>query len=220
MSKSRSTSSKESVTIITALIGVIGTIAVAYFAFRGTVAPRELEISATQTAESIKVTHTAENTPASETTVFPFEPIVYGFENSTDETDIAPWSPVNKSNKALISSDFFHSGQHSLKVFVDMQSFDNNKDIEYGGINYTDSKFLDVKMVTAWVFIPLSEPIQNTTFESHLSAYFMDDNGRSIGILSEVKDIRPGFWTPLFLGTFSETDNGQDNIVWNGKIDY
>ena len=60
MSKNETPSSKEWVTVITAIIGVVGTIAVAYFAYRGIVAPKELEIRATQTAESIRATQTAE----------------------------------------------------------------------------------------------------------------------------------------------------------------
>jgi hypothetical protein len=59
MSKNESTPSKDLAPIITAIIGVVGTIAVAYFAFRSNVAPKELEISATQTAESLKATQTA-----------------------------------------------------------------------------------------------------------------------------------------------------------------
>jgi hypothetical protein len=59
MSKNKSASSNNLIPVITALIGVVGTIAVAYFAFRGAVAPKELEISATQTAESIKATQTS-----------------------------------------------------------------------------------------------------------------------------------------------------------------
>ncbi|MBK9008062.1 MAG: hypothetical protein IPM31_13855 [Anaerolineae bacterium] len=59
MSKNESASSNNLAPVITAIIGVIGTIAVAYFTFRSNVAPKELEISATQTAESFKATQTA-----------------------------------------------------------------------------------------------------------------------------------------------------------------
>lgn len=52
MSKRRLISSKDLVTIITAVIGVLGTITVAYFSFRGNTAPLELVIGATQTAEA------------------------------------------------------------------------------------------------------------------------------------------------------------------------
>ena len=58
MSKNEASSSKAWVPIITAIIGVVGTIAVAYFSFRGLVVPKELEISATQTAESLRATQT------------------------------------------------------------------------------------------------------------------------------------------------------------------
>jgi len=59
MSKNESASSNNLAPVITAIIGVAGTITVAYFAFRSNIAPKELEISATQTAESIKATQTA-----------------------------------------------------------------------------------------------------------------------------------------------------------------
>ena len=50
--RKRRLSSQNITTIVVALLGAIGTIAVAYFAFRGNVAPIELAIIATQTAES------------------------------------------------------------------------------------------------------------------------------------------------------------------------
>jgi hypothetical protein len=59
MSNQQDSSSKGLVTILTALIGVLGTIAVAYFAFRGNTEPKQLEINATQTAETIRATQTA-----------------------------------------------------------------------------------------------------------------------------------------------------------------
>jgi hypothetical protein len=45
-----SPSAKELVPLLTAIIGVIGTVAAAYFAYRGAVAPKELELSATRAA--------------------------------------------------------------------------------------------------------------------------------------------------------------------------
>ncbi|RMG33550.1 MAG: lamin tail domain-containing protein [Methanobacteriota archaeon] len=51
MSKHKSTSSNAFVPVVTAVVGVVGTIAVAYFTYLGIVVPKELEISATQTAE-------------------------------------------------------------------------------------------------------------------------------------------------------------------------
>lgn len=59
MSNQQDSSSKNLVTIITTLIGVLGTVAVAYFAFRGNIEPKQLEIRATQTAESIRATQSA-----------------------------------------------------------------------------------------------------------------------------------------------------------------
>lgn len=59
MSKNESASSNNLASVITSIISVIGTIAVAYFSFRSNVAPKELEINATQTAESFKATQIA-----------------------------------------------------------------------------------------------------------------------------------------------------------------
>jgi hypothetical protein len=59
MSNQQDSSPKGLVTIIVALIGVLGTVAVAYFAFRGNIEPKQLEIHATQTAESIRATQIA-----------------------------------------------------------------------------------------------------------------------------------------------------------------
>jgi len=61
MSNQQDSSSKGLVTIITALIGVIGTVAVAFFAFRGSIEPKQLEIHATQTSESLRSTQMVEN---------------------------------------------------------------------------------------------------------------------------------------------------------------
>lgn len=59
MSNQQDSSSKGWIIIITSVIGVIGTIAVAYFAFRGSIFPKQLEIEAAQTAQSIQYTQMA-----------------------------------------------------------------------------------------------------------------------------------------------------------------
>ncbi len=59
MSYQQDSSSKGWIIIITSVIGVMGTIAVAYFAFRGNTEPRQLEIRATKEAESIRATQMA-----------------------------------------------------------------------------------------------------------------------------------------------------------------
>jgi hypothetical protein len=72
MSKGGQLTSKDLVKIITAVIAAIGAITAAYFVFLGNKVPVEMEISATQTAESkratlfpIEFTQTAESTPVS-----------------------------------------------------------------------------------------------------------------------------------------------------------
>ncbi|MCB9110110.1 MAG: hypothetical protein H6634_02570 [Anaerolineales bacterium] len=58
MSKNKKTSSKDIGTLLTAIIGVIGAIVVAYFSYRGSIDSKKLEISAAQTAESIRTNQT------------------------------------------------------------------------------------------------------------------------------------------------------------------
>lgn len=59
MSNQQESASKGWIIIITSIIGVIGTITVAYFAFRGAIFPAQLEIQASQTAQSILSTQIA-----------------------------------------------------------------------------------------------------------------------------------------------------------------
>ncbi len=61
MSGQQESSSKGWIIVITSIIGVVGTIMVAYFAFRGAIFPAQLEIEASQTAQSILYTQAAEN---------------------------------------------------------------------------------------------------------------------------------------------------------------
>lgn len=61
MSNQQDSSSKGWIIIITSVIGVIGTIAVSYFAFRGAIFPKQLEIEAAQTAQSVQSTQVANN---------------------------------------------------------------------------------------------------------------------------------------------------------------
>ena len=59
MSSQQESTSKGWIIVITSIIGVIGTITVAYFAFRGAIFPAQLEIEASQTAQSIVATQIA-----------------------------------------------------------------------------------------------------------------------------------------------------------------
>ncbi len=61
MSGQQESSSKGWIIVITSIIGVIGTITVAYFAFRGAIFPAQLEIEASQTAQSILSTQIADS---------------------------------------------------------------------------------------------------------------------------------------------------------------
>ena len=195
---------KDLTPIIVAIIGVVGTIVAAYFAFKSNTVPTEIAISATQTAKSIN-TESVLNT-----TDFPFVPIKYDFESPTD---IAPWQLDAKSLNSLISQDFSHSDKHSLMLLVDLHT-----NSEYAGIRFTNADLLEVKAITAWVFVPYSEASQNNIFTAQINVNFYSEN-ITFGLLGEEKTIKLGTWTPLYIGTFGETDNPANNFAWNGKVD-
>ena len=99
-------SSQNKTSIIVAIVGVIGSITVAYFAFLGDKTPVELSIGATQTAESNKTlapsifTSTPEKTsteilPTSTSTIIPQQNFSTNCINATDWTP----SPENTSFK-------------------------------------------------------------------------------------------------------------------------
>ena len=160
-------------------------------------------------------------TPVSKSQVFPFEVTTYDFENISDETDTTPFFtvPSSKSYEAIISRDVSHSGKHSLRLFVNMQSAATNPETEYTGIGLAGKVPLQAKAITIWVFIPPSEPIQSTIFKAHILAYKNSETSENMLFMSDTAQIKPGTWTPFFIGTFGETGNIPDRIEWNGKID-
>lgn len=149
---------------------------------------------------------------------FPFEAKIYDFE--TVEINKASWFsvPKSKSYKTEISQDFYHSGKSSLRLFVDMQSAATNPDTEYTGIGLVEKNPFQAKAIVVWVYIPASEPIQNISFKSHILAYVYK-TGDNLVFLGEEIQIKPGIWTPLYIGSFGETKYASNHIVWNGQID-
>ena len=63
-SENRSLSTKDLIAIFSAVVGLIGTITIAYFSFRGSTAPLEISIRATQTAESRRFDSVVDHTPS------------------------------------------------------------------------------------------------------------------------------------------------------------
>lgn len=149
---------------------------------------------------------------------FPFEATVYDFENV--ETDGTFWFSVPKSQsyKSEISQEFAHSRRSSLRLSVDMQSAATNPDTEYTGIGLVQKNPFQAKAIVAWVYIPASEPIQNISFKSHILAYVYK-TGENLVFLGEEVQVKPGIWTPLYIGSFGETKYASNHIVWNGQID-
>lgn len=152
---------------------------------------------------------------------FPFESTTYDFENISDETDIDPFFtvPSSKSYKAVVSRDFSHSGKHSMRIFVDMQSADINPETEYTGIGVSKIVPLQAKAIIVWVYIPSSESNQNTIFKGHFLAYNNNETGENMLFMGEEIEIKPDVWTPFFIGTFAETSKMPNPIQWYGKID-
>src|SRR5688572_4607822 len=76
---------------------------------------------------------------------FPFEVKVYNFETVKANSD--PWFsvPKSKSYKTEISQESAHSGKHSLRLLVDMQSAATNPDTEYTGIGLVEKNSFQAK---------------------------------------------------------------------------
>lgn len=146
----------------------------------------------------------------------------YDFEETKGVTDTRPWFsiPTTQTHTSLISDNesFAHTGTKSYQLVVDMEPYLNNVNMEYAGIGLTEDKFTDVKMISAWVLIPDSEPVRNKNFLSHILAYKYDDTGEPIDFASKDTKIEPGQWTQLVIGTF-QNSQAIPNFIWNGDID-
>jgi hypothetical protein len=147
---------------------------------------------------------------------------IYDFETEDDPTVTTPWIsvPPTKTHTILISDEeaFARSGTHSLRLKVDIQPYYIDETTEYAGVGFTEAGLSNVKAAVAWVLIPKSEPIQNVTLRSHIIVWMYDENDEGIGFFGEAKEIEPGEWTSLFIGTFAGTST-LDDFIWNGKID-
>jgi len=154
----------------------------------------------------------------------------YDFENKTDPTDIDPWSTHhdNKSDTGRISEEEKHFGNCSLRLEVAMTDYDFNeteKKDEYGSIGITSAKLSEVKAIKAWVLVPESDHVRDSTFYSHMFACFNDSSSRNIEFFGETEEIKPGRWTPIFLGVFYETrcynckNEWNCSFEWDGTID-
>jgi hypothetical protein len=153
----------------------------------------------------------------------PLRPIeIYDFETPADPTDTTPWDPFPSEKKpSLLISDeqaFARSGTHSLRMKVDNQAYHTNMEIEYSGIGLTGADLSQVKAVTAWVLIPRSEAVQNITFEGHIMLYMDQQDNEAVGFFGETRELEPGVWTPLFIGTFHQTD-ALSGVVWDREVD-
>jgi hypothetical protein len=145
------------------------------------------------------------------------------FEDIKDPTYVAPWEayPTPNPPTLLVSSDrtFAHSGDHSLRLSVDLPPFATNMSTNYCGIGIT-RKFREVKAVIAWVLVPKSEQVRDSTFSSHIMAYMHDkDADETIGFHSETIKLMPGVGTPIFLGTpYYSTDSKNCDFSVDGTI--
>jgi hypothetical protein len=96
-------SSKDLTVIITAILGTIGTVTVAYFAFRGNIAPVELAISATQTAES-RLTQVALSAVQPTSTDVPIPTPTLTNDTTSLQPPIAPTASPSPTNTVVSSS--------------------------------------------------------------------------------------------------------------------
>ncbi|MCX6081944.1 MAG: hypothetical protein NTW32_20650, partial [Chloroflexi bacterium] len=74
-----------------------------------------------------------------------------------------------------------------------------------------------INFISAWIFIPNSEPIRDHNFLAHILVYKYDKNRNPIGFTSRDTKVEPGKWTHLVIGTFQNTSSIPD-FIWNGDI--
>ena len=146
----------------------------------------------------------------------------FDFEETTEPTDVRPWSsvPPSKSHTILVSNqpEFAHSGSNSLRLKVNMLSLDAGED-EYAGIALYDDNLRElglqrIRLIEAWVLVPQSEQVQDTHLTSHIMAHTLDDSDNDIGLFSEDVELIPGKWVPIIIGlTYSgyTADNALDS---------
>lgn len=135
MKKKNSLSSKDKSAIIIAIVGVIGTITVAYFGFRGNIAPTQISIYATQTAESHKEQAIATSTETP-TTVHLESALL-----ATTESTPTPTTPVSLSSQQDFSSDCISADIWSLSSSTPPRELENNcLDLSANGFKAFDEK--------------------------------------------------------------------------------
>ena len=149
MSKEETSSSKAWVAIITAIIGAIGAITVAYFTYRGIVTPKELEISATQTAENMRATQTAAMSVAVSTNTLipaitqsplpihetPLSNPISGFENNCINSNI--WTPYTKVTSFSKNGNCWDMVNRGISASDNQLLFAVNNSSEQSGSIYT-----------------------------------------------------------------------------------
>lgn len=118
MSNKESSPSKELVTVITAIIGVVGTITVAYFAFRGVIAPKELEISTTQTAEA-RLTEMASISSATPPPVVSFQDL--GLTATAIQSQLGQAANATATAQYLTILDSVRKTQQAQEIFNQVQ---------------------------------------------------------------------------------------------------
>jgi hypothetical protein len=189
---------------------------------------------------AILITNTTESTPTAQNSPTPINATeinlptnvklslevykYYDFEMAKDLTDTKPWFsiPIVKNHTSLISKEgaFAHSGSNSYQLIVKTNPYSWDTKTEYSGIGILDKKLLeltDIKLISAWVFIPFSEPIRDHNFQTHILAYKYDKNGEPISFSGKDTKIELGKWTRLLLGTF-QNSNAIPDFIWNGDI--
>ena len=132
----------------------------------------------------------------------------FSFENYTDLTDVRPWISVPPSSNPpilSISSEEAHSGKYSLRLKMNVKILDLANPNEYGGIGITGNTYPDLISKTilasvAWVFLPKSEQLSNSTLYGHLFGYIHNTNGEYLAIHGADTELTPGEWTSVFWG--------------------
>lgn len=172
--------------------------------------------------QGIQLAKGQRDSESEQTVVVPLQATrIFNFEEIDDSTDTESWVPVPNAARVpslQVSGDEYNSGEQSLQLVVDLPPYETDTLTAYGGIVIRGEEFPDVKAIMAWVLVPKSGAVRDKEFSAHILAYQCNENDQSIGFISEDKQIEPGLWTPLFLGTFQATDLHTPAIKLKGEV--
>jgi len=144
--------------------------------------------------------------------------LLYDFEDREGILHTDPWGLwASKEVHTLTLShdkESACSGSRALRLDVELGS----DDYEYVGVNALNLNSGDARAVTAWVLIPASEQTKTRTFWSSIIVYGRDNTEAPVVLRSHSREVQPGVWTPIFVGTPTKLVSNSGDSVWDGAI--